>query len=178
MVRSKITPEEGPTKKKVFLKVRAGGAETEYTAVYKDLEIGGLTRGGRSDVKKVLRRIIRAYNDLPEDVVRAAITVINHILSAVNLGVKEAWGGVSVEVGDNDKLTLRISLYHYIDNERDESGWAGEIKASFIGYDGLFADSSHTVIKRVNYGEDIDAMSLYRELIRVARHAYNAIPSY
>jgi len=178
MARSKTTPEEGPTKKRVFLKVRAGGAETEYTAVYEDLEFGGLTRGGKDDVKKVLRRIIRAYNEPPEDVVKAAIMVINHILSAVNLGIKEAWAGVSVELGDNDKLTLRIYLYHYIDNEKDESGWAGEVKASFSGYDGMLVDSSHTVIKRVNYGEDVDAMGLYRELIRVARHAYNAWPSY
>jgi hypothetical protein len=174
MASSKITPEEGPTKRKVFLKVRVSGAETEYTAAYEGLEFGGLTRGGKDDVKKVLRRIIRAYYEPPEDVVKAAVTVINHILSAVNIGAKEAWAGVSVELEDKDKLTLRIYLYHYIDNERDESGWAGEVKASFFGYDGMLPESTHTVIKRVDYGEDVDAFSLYRELIRVARHAYNA----
>jgi len=171
------TPQ-GPTKKRVFLKVKVGEEYTEYVASYEGVQIEGLTMGGKEDIKDVVRRVIRAYNEPPDIVVRAAVSVVNHVMSAVRLGAKVVWGGVGVEFGDDERLKLSVYLYSYIDDETDQHGWEGEVVASFSGYDGIMVDSSHKVVKKVSYGREIDYMGLYRELIKVARYAYNFWPSY
>jgi hypothetical protein len=174
MARTKIPQGEGQRKKKVFFKVRVGYEYTEYTAAYDGLEIEGLTMGDKKDIRDVVRRIILAVNDLPESVVRAAILLTNHITSAVHSNAKVAWGGMGVEFGDNESLKLGASLYYYIDDDNEGSGWAGEVVATFSGYDGLMVEGTHRVAKRVDFGEEVDVVGLYRTLLRVARHAYNA----
>jgi hypothetical protein len=177
MARSDRTQWENTRKRKIFFKVRVGEEHTEYKAVYDGLELEGETMGDKNDIKDVVRRIILAPSDLPDSIVKAAITVTSHVSSAIYSRAKEAWAGIGVEFGDNESLKLSASLYYYIDDDTDESGWAGEVAASFSGYDGLVVDSYHRVIKRVDFGEDVDVMALFRMLVRVARHAYNAYPT-
>jgi hypothetical protein len=177
MVRTEIPQENGPRKKRMFLKVKVGSEHTEYKASYDGLEFEGVTMGDKKDVKDVVRRIILAPNDPPDFVVKAAIMVTNHVSSAAHSRAWEAWGGVGVEFGDDEKLKLSASLYYYIDDDTNEAGWHGEVAATFSGYDGLLADSMHKVVKSIDFGESVDVVGLYRLLLRVARHAYNAYPA-
>jgi hypothetical protein len=176
MARTKNSQGDGQHKKKVLFKVKVGDEYTEYKAVYGDIQIEGHTMGDKKDIKDVVRRIILAHKELPDYVVRAAVMVTNHISSAVHSRAWEAWAGVGVEFGDDERLKLSASLYYYIDDDTDEAGWAGEVVATFSGYDGLMVDASHKVIKNVDFGPDVDVLALYRTLLTVARHAYNAYP--
>jgi hypothetical protein len=183
MAKNNIKHREGRIKRRVFLKVVAGEGHTKYLAAYEGLEIEGVTKGGKDDVKEVLRRIIRAPNEPPDAVVRAAILVVNHIMSAVHSDVREVVSGVGIDLSDdNEMLKLKARLRYYVDNKTDhaflQTGWTGVVVASFFGHDGIAADSNHKVIKRVEYGRELDVIGLYRELVRVARHAYNAWSSY
>jgi hypothetical protein len=177
MDRTKNPQGESPQKKKVLFKVKVGDEYTEYKAVYDGLEIEGETMGDKNDVKDVVRRIILAREDLLDDAVKAAVMVSSHISSAVYSRAKNAWAGVAVEFGDNELLELSANLYYYIDDETDDRGWAGRVEAVFSGYDGLVVDATHRVVKKVEYGEDVDVMGLFKALLRVARHAYNAYPA-
>jgi hypothetical protein len=177
MVRTETPQENGSQKKRVFFKVKVGSEHTEYKAVYGGLEFEGVTMGDKKDVKDVVRRMILAYNDPPDSVNRAAILVTNHISSAVYSRAKDAWAGMAVEFGDYESITLSVRLYYYIDDETEERGWAGEAVATFSGNDGLVVDATHKVVKRLDFGENVDVVELFRLLMRVARHAYNAYPA-
>jgi len=176
MAGTKTAQGQNPNKKRVFFKVKVGSEYTEYKAVYDGYEFEGVTMGDKKDVKDVVRRMILAPAELPDYVVKAAVMVSSHISSAVTSRAWEAWAGVGVEFGDDERLKLSASLYYYIDDDTDEAGWAGEVVASFSGYDGLMVDASHKVVKRVEFGPEVDVMGLYRTLLKVARHAYNAYP--
>jgi hypothetical protein len=173
-------PKWEPSKKKIFFKMKKDEKYTKYTAVYEGLEIRGRTVGEKNEIKDVVRRIILAENEPPESVLKAAIGVASYVASTVttNTRAKEVWGVVAVDIGLNDRLRLYIVLYQYADNNTDESGWAGEVAAEFTGTDGLIDKATHKVIRWMNFGEDVDIMALYRELLRVSRHAYNAWGSY
>jgi hypothetical protein len=179
MAGTKSSQGDGQHQKKVLFKIKVGDEYTEYRAVYGDIQIEGHTMGDKKDIKYVVRRIILAPNELPDYVVRAAIMVTNHISSAVHSNSRAwtVWAGVGVEFGDDEQLKLSASLYYYIDDDTDEAGWAGEVVATFSGYDGLMVDASHSVIKNVDFGPDVDVVALYRMLLAVARHAYNAYPA-
>ncbi len=177
MAKTKI-PQWESSKKKVFFKMKKGEKYTEYTAVYEGLEIRGRTVGEKFEIKDVVRRIILAESEPPESILKAAIGVASYVGSTVTINsrAKEVWGAVAVEVGLGDKLRLNAMLYH-VDNT-DEIGWHGEVSALFVGSDGLINDAMHKVIKWMDFGEEVDIMALYRELLRVARHAYNALNPY
>ncbi len=176
MAKTKI-PQWEPSKKKVFFKMKKGEKYTEYTAVYEGLEIRGRTVGEKNEIKDVVRRIILAESEPPEGVLKAAIGVASYVASNVttNTRAREVWGVVAVEIGLGDRLRLSAALYQY---DADESGWRGEVAAMFTGNDGLIDDAMHKVIKWMDFGEEVDIMALYRELLRVSRHAYNALNSY
>jgi len=176
MVRTNTAQGENSNKRRVFFKVKVGSEYTEYKAVYSGIEFEGVTMGDKKDVKDVVRRMILAHAELPDYVVKAAIVVSSHISSAITSRAWEAWAGVGVEFGDDERLKLSASLYYYIDDDTDEAGWAGEVTASFSGYDGLMVDALHKVVKRVEFGPEVDVVGLYRMLLKVARHAYNAYP--
>jgi hypothetical protein len=177
MVRTETPQENGSRKKKVFFKVKVGSEHTEYKAAYDGLEFEGVTMGDKKDVKDIVRRMILAHDDPPDSVVRAAILVTNHMSSAVYSRAKDAWAGVTVEFGDYESIALSGRLYYYIDDETEERGWTGYVSATFSGNDGLVVDSTHKVVKSVDFGESVDVMELFRLLMRVARHAYNAYPT-
>jgi len=164
-------------KKKLRLKVKTDIEYTEYEASYDCLQIDGITIGDKNDVKLIVRRIISAPREPPEFVVKAGVMVTNHISGAINSRAREAWAGVGVEFGDNESLRLSASLHFYIDDDTEEAGWVGEAKADFSGFDGYMVDSSHSVVKRLSFGKEVDVMAVYRALLVVARHAYNAYPS-
>ena len=177
MAKQKIPHGENTHKKKVYLKVKVSDGETRYNALYGGLEIEGVTMGDKNDVKDLVRRIILAPSDPPDNVIRAAILVTNHISSAIYSRAKHAWAGVAVEFGDNESITLSANLYYYIDDETEERGWAGEAVATFSGYDGLMVDSTHKVVKSLDFGEEVNVVGLFKTLVKLARHAYNAYPT-
>jgi hypothetical protein len=173
-------PKWEPNKKKVYFKMKKGEKYTEYVAVYEGLEIRGRTVGEKNEIKDVVRRIILAESEPPEGVLKAAIGVASYVASTVttNTRAEEVWGVVAVEIGLGDRLRLSVVLYQHADNNTDESGWAGEVSAEFAGNDGLIDKAIHKVIKWMDFGEEVDIMALYRELLRVSRHAYNALNTY
>ncbi len=175
MAEAKIPQGEKP-RKKVFFKIKVGEEYTEYTAFYESLKIEGVTMGDKKDIKDVVRRIIFGDNELPEKIIRAAMGVASYVVSAIHTGAEEAWGGMAVEFGDDERLKLSAELYYHIDDNEDLSGWAGEVVATFAGYDGLMVDAIHKVSKSVSFGKDVNAIELYRALLEVAKHAYNAWP--
>jgi hypothetical protein len=177
MAKQKIPHGEPTHKKKVYLKVKVSDEETQYKALYDGLEIEGVTMGDKNDIRDLVRRIILAPSDPPDNVIRAAILVTSHISSAIYSRAKHAWAGVTVEFGDYESISLSARLYYYIDDETEERGWAGDASATFSGNDGLVVDSTHKVVKSLDYGEEVDVMDLFRTLVRLARHAYNAYPT-
>ena len=173
MTRAKIPQGE---RKKVFFKIKVGEEYTEYEAAYNGLKIEGVTMGDKNDVRDVVRRIISARREPPERVVKAATGVVSYVVSAIHLGAKDVWGGMAVEFGDDERLKLSVNIYYYIDDDNDTSGWAGEVAATFDGYDGLVIDATHKVSKSVSFKE-VNAAALHKTLLEVAKHAYNAWPS-
>jgi hypothetical protein len=177
MAKQKTPHGERAHKKKIYLKVKISDEETQYKALYDGIQLEGITMGDKKDIKDLVRRIILARSDPPDSVIRAAILVVNHISSAVHSDSKHAWAGVTMEFGDYESISLSADLYYYIDDETEERGWAGEAVATFSGNDGLMVDSTHKVIKSLDFGEALDVMELFRVLVKVARHAYNAYPA-
>jgi hypothetical protein len=64
-------------------------------------------------------------------------------------------------------------LTYYSDEKVSE--WRGYVEALAEGKDGKKSEGRHLVKRRVVFADDVSGFSLYRELMRVARHAYNAV---
>ncbi len=169
--------QESLQKIKIFLKVKLGKKYTEYKAVYKKLEIWGKTVGTKENVKDIVRRIISAPNTiLDSGVTRAVIGLANYVVSmiSINSSSRVVWGVVEVACESGDRLKLGASLYYVTDYDAGKSWWCGEVEAVYYGNDGLIGGAIHKVVRRFKFKEEADIVRLYRELLRVARHAINA----
>ena len=178
MAETQTKNREGPHKKTIFFKVNTGEKFTEYKAVYEDLELWGKTVGTKEDIKNVVRRIISADNGVPDSVAMAAMGLANYIaLTAsisINASIREVMGAVEVVYGLDGRLKLGAGLYYITNYDDVESVWRGEVEAVYHGNDGLIDNAIHKVVKRLEFSEVVDATRLYRELLKVARHAINA----
>jgi hypothetical protein len=175
MAETKTTRREGPHKKTIFLRVNTGEKFTEYKAVYKDLELWGKTVGTKENIKDIVRRIISADNGVPDGATKAAMGLANYVAITASINSARAvMGVVDVVYGPGDRLKLGAGLYYITDYNNGESMWRGEVEAVYHGNDGLIDNAIHKVVKRLEFGEVVDATRLYRELINVARHAINA----
>ena len=176
MAGAKTTHQGGPHKKTIFFRVNTGEKFTEYKAVYEDLELWGKTVGTKENIKDIVRRIISADNGVPDGVTKAAMGLANYIASmaSINASARVVMGFVEVVYGPGDRLKLGASLYYITDYNEGESVWRGEVEAVYHGNDGLIDNAIHKVVKRLEFSEVVDATRLYRELLKVARHAINA----
>jgi hypothetical protein len=175
MAEIKISECKELRKKRVLFKVRVGENFTEYKAVYDGLEIWGKTVGTKENIKDLVKRIISAADTLPENAIRAAMGLANYVVSmaSINPSARVVLGGVEVVYGPGDRLKLGAGLYYITDYDVGGSRWRGEVEAVYYGNDGLTVNAVHKVVRRLDFKEVVDAVSLYRELLRVARHAIN-----
>ena len=163
------TQTPGLDKNNVFFEKRETRDGVQYAAKYFDLEISGNT-DDRIFYEETVSRIISANKEPPSDVYRMADLVVKHVTAAVaELGADYVTIGMVAEVAAGAKLGVHVYLTYLHDDEV----WRGAIEATFDGRDGRHSEGVHVVKKRLEFG-DIDAEALKREVIRAARHAYNA----
>lgn len=176
MAKTKIPQRAAQQKKKVFIKVKVGEKFTVYKAVCQELEIWGKTVGTKDNIKNIVRQIISAHKGITYGVDKAAIGLANYIASMalVNSSSRVVVGVVEVALGSGDTLKLGVGLYYVTDYDTGESGWRGEVGAVYFGNDGYIGNAIHKVVRRLDFKEVVDVARLYCELVRVARHAFNA----
>jgi len=163
------TQTPGLDKNNIFFEKRETRDGVQYLARYADLEVTGFT-GDKIFYKETVSRIISAHKDPPSDVYKMADLVVKHVTTAVaELGADYVTIGMAAEVAVGSKLGIHV----YLTYMRDDEVWRGAVEATFDGRDGRHGEGVHVVKKRLEFG-DIDAEALKREVIRVAKAAYNA----
>jgi hypothetical protein len=157
------------TDKKVFFEINKSPYGVHYTTRYFDLEISGNT-DDRIFYEETVSRIISANKEPPEEVYRMVELIVRHVATAVaELGADYVTVGLSTEVAAGAKLGIHVYLTYL-----DDDVWRGAIEVTFDGRDGRFTEGVHVVKKRVEFSDIDDAEALRREVIRVAKAAYNA----
>jgi len=134
---------------KVILKTKKDGIFVDYEAKIGDaMEMSGYTRGGKDEVKQIIRRALRAEKPLPNR-------------------VKE----ISIDIGEYSDLHISARLRYEADK-----GWVAELFATLDGFDG-FADAWHRIVKKVELGKRLDGvvtgLLLQMNLLNAAKYAYN-----
>lgn len=163
-------PQTPKTDKKVFFEITKSPYGVHYTAKHFDLEISGNTTD-RIFYEETVNRIISASKEPPEDVYRMADLVVRHVVTAVaELGADYVTIGMTTQVAAGSKLGIHVYLTYLHDYEV----WRGAIETTLDGRDGRHSEGVHVVKKRLEFSDIVDAEVLKREVIRVARHAYNA----
>jgi ankyrin repeat protein len=162
----------GNAKIKIVVKLKRDGGYVDYEAkVGEYVTLSGYTRGGRDEVRKVIRRALRAERPLPNRVKDIAVNVVRQVLLWIDVyKVEGAAAGMTVDLGEYSDLTIYTVLYY-----EAAKGWTAELRAVFDGFDG-FTDARHRVVETAKLGRKLDdtaADLLLRKLMKVAKHAYN-----
>jgi hypothetical protein len=156
-----------PDKNPIFLKKTRDGVH--YTARHNDLEVSGYT-SDKVFYRETVQRILSAPREAPDSVYRIAELVVRHVSAAVaELGADYVTVGMAAEV----ECCARLTVHVYLTYLHDVGTWRGAVEATFEGRDGR-SEGVHVVKKRIEFSGDVDIEALRREVIRVARHAYNA----
>jgi hypothetical protein len=133
------------------------------------VEVSGFTTD-RVFYREAVERIINAPKDPPNAVHKMADLIVRHITTAVaELGADYVTTGMAWEVVPGSKLGVHV----YLTYVHDDEVWRGAVEATFDGRDGGNSHGVHVVKRRIEF-TDIDAEALKREIVRVAKHAYNA----
>jgi hypothetical protein len=163
------TQTPGLDKKEVFFETRKTREGVQYVARRGDIEVSGFTND-RVFYRETVKRIISAPRDPPEDIYKIADLVVKHVSTAIaELGADYVTIGMTTQVAFGNKLTIHVYLTYIHDDEV----WRGAVEATFDGRDGWHSEGVHVVKKRLEFS-DIDAEALKREVIRIAKAAYNA----
>jgi len=161
------------SKIRIILKTKKSDEFTDYEAkVGGVMELSGYTQGGRDQVKQVIRRVLKAERPLPRRVEEIAANVVRHVLLWIEVyKVEGVAAGMTVELGEYSDITIYAALYYEAGR-----GWVAELRAVFDGFDGFTYSARHRVVKEVKLGRRLDNSTdlLLRELMKLARYAYNA----
>jgi len=158
---------------KVILKTKKDGVFVDYEAKIGDaVEMSGYTRGGKDEVKQIIRRALRAEKPLPNRVKEIALSIVRQVLLWIDMyKVDGAAAGISVDIGEYSDLHISARLRHEADK-----GWVAELFATLDGFDG-FADAWHRIVKKVGLGKRLDSvvagLLLQMNLLKVAKYAYS-----
>ncbi len=158
---------------KITIKLKRDGGYVDYDAKIGDaIEMSGYTRGGRDEVKQVIRRALKGKKPLPNRVKEIALSIVRQVLLWLDMyKVEAAAAGMAVDIGEYSDLHVSIRLRYDADK-----GWVAELFATLDGFDG-FADALHRIVRKVELGKRIDnvAVSLLLQinLLKVAKYAYN-----
>jgi hypothetical protein len=154
------------------------GETTSYVASYEDLWFEGDTEGEEVDVREVLRRMLEAREEPPEDVKSLVSVVVVYIELMTNMGVRYVTTSAGMKLPEGGLVGIRVNVF-YVDEEDGEEdgayeGWVVLLKALFEGFDGYSYDASHEIMKKLRPGKNIDFNGLQNELASLIRKAYNA----
>jgi hypothetical protein len=158
---------------KVILKTKKDGIFVDYEAKIGDaMEMSGYTRGGKDEVKQIIRRALRAEKPLPNRVKEIALSIVRQVLLWIDMyKVDGAAAGISIDIGEYSDLHISARLRYEADK-----GWVAELFATLDGFDG-FADAWHRIVKKVELGKRLDGvvtgLLLQMNLLNAAKYAYN-----
>jgi len=159
-----------------------------------ELEFSGSTNGYRKDVEEILRRMIRAPREPPPRVLNAAKLVYEHyeaylrhidvlggdmISTAVDFDEPDDPYTSTVYIGI---VTRQIEILdRVVSDGKDlgpaEPGWEVVIDVEYRGYDGYSGEGQHRVTRKLIFKGRIEPNMVWEELMRVVRHAVNALPT-
>jgi hypothetical protein len=133
--------------------------------------------------------MIRAPREPPEVVVKTAKLVYEHFEAYLrHLGIfGDDFVGTAVDFDEPDDpysarlyiemVTRHIEILDLKSSEgKAEPGYEVVISAEFRGYDGHSGEGEHRVTRKVVFQGRIDPNVVWTELMRVVRHAVNALP--
>jgi len=161
-------------KTKSFFEVHTTKDGTQYMAMRGDIEVSGFTTSRtRAVVERIVERVFEASREPPPNVSMVADKLTDYVVAMITqFGSEYVSVSTTVKAGEA-KMTFSISLTYYSDEKVSE--WRGYVEALAEGKDGKKSEGRHLVKRRVVFADDVSGFSLYRELMRVARHAYNAV---
>ena len=182
---------------RLYVRIDTKSGVSRYRAWANGIEFRGSTAGFAKDVEKILRRMIKAPWEPPEVVVRTAKLVYEHIehyLKYIDV-FGDDFVGTAVDYRDPEAIWASFTLYieveslqvhiieRVVNNGREdlgpaEPGWAMTFMARYEGYDGYDGHGEHEVRRRVVFKGRIDPNVVWNEMMRVIRHAVNAMPTY
>jgi len=181
-----------PKRKTVLLriKIRDAGEVMEYEAVARrdDGEVIKISGSTYCDTKECFRQILiqalTGRRDLPEDIVKAVRHIVTYLFTSVrSLHANKVSAFLNLPIGEDAKVGLGLTVYRLDGGEDEEEyvGWYAEVRTTFLGYDGAAAvDGFHEFRKELMLGEYLDdavAEKLTKELITLAKLAYNVSPA-
>lgn len=157
-------------KVRVVVKMKKDGKYIDYEAKVGDyMTMQGYTRGGRREVREIIRRALRGGKPLPGRIREIAVAVARQALLWVDVyKVDGATAGMRVDVGEYSDIHIYATL-------RYDGGWVAELTAILDGFDG-FTDAWHKIVRRVNLGRRLDGAAgllLQINLLKVVNCAYN-----
>ena len=158
---------------KIILKTKKDGIFVDYEAKIGDaMEMSGYTRGGKDEVKQIIRRALRAEKPLPNRVKEIALSIARQVLLWIDMyKVGGAAAGMSVDIGEYSDLHISARLRYETDK-----GWVAELAAVLDGFDG-FANAWHRIMKKVELGRRPDnvvtGLLLQMNMLKVAKYAYS-----
>ncbi len=172
MNHAHITQTQGVTKKRsIFLRVWENDPDdpeddgaTHYYCKVGRLEIEGtIYYGGVSDIKAVVRRILKAAEELPYNVARAVDAVVSYLVTGVQIGLTTVAAAAGVDYNEKEGLTFKVEMFY-----NDAGGWAVEVRAVHVRGNGRHLLKRRTVLSQVT------AEALHKVVAKVVRQAYNA----
>jgi hypothetical protein len=155
-------------KKRVFLRVWESEPEddgrTHYHARVGKLEIEGwLYYGDREDIKELVRRALKGAEELPERISKAVDSVVNHLVTVIQLGSTTAAAHAGFDIGgENMGLSFTVEMFY------GDNNWTVEVRAVHQTRNGRHILSKRTTLSRVT------TEALRGLVARVVRQAYNA----
>jgi hypothetical protein len=155
-------------KRRVFLRVWESEPEddgkTHYHARVGKLEIEGwVYQADRGDIKELVKRALKGAEELPERVAKAVDSVVNHLITVIQLGSTTAAAHAGFDFNENEGLSFTVEMFY-----GDNGVWTVEVRAVHLRYNGR-----HILTKRTTLSQ-VTTEALRGLVARVVRQAYNA----
>jgi len=138
---------------RTYYHARIGSLEVEGWAYYAD----------RDDIKKLLEKALKAQEPLPEKVEKAIDSIVNHLVTVVQLGSSTAAAHAGFDYNEREGISFTAEMF-----SNDDGRWGVEVRVVNDRYNGMIR-----LVKRVGLRE-VSAEALRRVVAKVVRQAYNA----
>jgi hypothetical protein len=182
---------------RLYVRVDSRSGWSHYRAWANGIEFSGETAAYAKEVEEILRRMIKAPWEPPEVVVRTAKLIYEHIehyLQHIDV-MGDDFIGTAVDYEDPEAPYASFTLYIEVETQRvhiidrvvsngkerlgpAEPGWVVTYIMTYEGYDGYDGHGKHVVKRSVGFKGRVDPNVVWSELMRVVRHAVNAMPTY
>jgi hypothetical protein len=157
-----------------------------------ELEFIGTTDGYRKDVEEILSRMIRAPKEPPSKVVNTAKLLFGHfeaylrhadVLDDDMISTAVRFDELSDPYISTLYITLATRRIEILDRVSNgglgpaEPGWEVIIDVEYRGYDGHSGEGRHRITRKLMFKGRIEPDRVWEELMRIVRHAVNALPT-